>query len=625
MIAAMLQFFHRVSTSTGARFLFAILLFAFVIFGIGDVLRQRGGDSTVATIAGEDITTGQLTSAFDNVLHSNKIDPAMAKKFGVLDNVLDNMINDTLARRAALDDGIVVSKAQILDMLGKLPQLRDEKTGKIDRQKFELLLQTQHWSEADLVNYFQNQAMVRVIGEADLAQPQPPQILVDALYGFAREQRRGEIVRITNASMTIPTPTQDQLMAYYHAHESSYMAPEYRSFSFITVSPDVLAKGMKVAPEDVKKEYDAHADKFGVPERRDVVQVMAPDEAKAKAVVAAVKGGKSLADAAKAAGLSAAPQDMGPTSLKDLPQPLQGPVFAAKAGDILDPIQTPFGWDVISVPRIEPGHVLPFDQVRDSIASDMQAAQAHDKLADDAKQIDDQLSGGASLADAGKPLGIAPVQVDAVDEKGQAANGGPAAALKGHEDILAAVFQASKDASPQIEDAQDGSVFAFQVTNIVPPALKPFDSVKADVLKAYVAEAKAAAAKAKAADELKRYQGGTPFAALAKDANVIPLPMGPVTRVSHDKGLDKDVLKALFALAKPDEAGIADTADGPVLVRVTEIVPVKTVDAKDLVTLTPSVAEQMQQDVSAEYEQALRKAYDVKIHQDVLNEMKASD
>ncbi len=624
MIRAMLQAFHKLSTSPGARVLFAVLLFAFVIFGIGDVLRQRGGDSTVAVVGGEDLSSDQLMSAFNNVTHG-KIDPATARKMGVLNSVLNSMIDDTLARRAAIDDGMVVGKPEILDMIAKIPQLRDDKTGEVDRAKFHEMLAAQHWSEADLIDYLQHQTMLRLIGEAQLGPVHPPKILVDALYGYAREQRRGSIIRVLDAAMPVPTPTADELTKYYHAHESSYQAPEYRSFSFLALSPTDLVKGVTVSPDEVRKEYDAHADRFTVPDRRDVVQLMVADEAPARQVSALVKAGKSLEEAGKAAGVSAAPQDMGLAAKTDLPQPLQEPVFAAQAGQTLDPVQTDFGWDVLTVKRIEPGHVLPFEQIHDEIETNLKTAAARDKLADEAKKIDDQLSGGASLAEAGKPVGLTPVQVNSVDASGLPAKANPIISLKNHDDILKAAFQSTKDTSPQIQDGADGSVFAVQVTNVTPPALKAFDDVRGEVTKAYIAQAKGDLAKHRAEDFLKRYQSGTPFAAIAKDLDLTPSPVGPVNRMPKDKGTDRDVLKTLFSLSKPNEAGIAQTTDGPVLVLMTDITPARTVDPIDAATLTSSVSDQMQKDNEAAYELALRKAYDVKINDKVLTGLTGGD
>ena len=89
-----------------------------------------------------------------------------------------------------------------------------------------------------------------------------------------------------------------------------------------------------VTAEQVKQEYDARSAEFGTPEKRDVDQAMADSEDKAKAIIAAVKAGKSLEDAAKEVlGNADGVIKLGPVTKKDLPPgPLADGVFGLPHG-----------------------------------------------------------------------------------------------------------------------------------------------------------------------------------------------------------------------------------------------------------------------------------------------------
>jgi peptidyl-prolyl cis-trans isomerase D len=80
-------------------------------------------------------------------------------------------------------------------------------------------------------------------------------------------------------------------------------------------------------------------------------------KARADAVAAAVRGGKSLEDAAKAAGLVASPAQF----TRAQPDPrvagspeLQGALWAAKPGQIVGPIRSPNGWYIGRVEHVTP-------------------------------------------------------------------------------------------------------------------------------------------------------------------------------------------------------------------------------------------------------------------------------
>jgi peptidyl-prolyl cis-trans isomerase D len=277
---------------------------------------------------------------------------------------------------------------------------------------------------------------------------------------------------------------------------------------------------------------------------------------------------------------------------------------------------------VIAVKRIQPAHQQSLDEAKAALELDLKAERAQDKLAETAKKIDDQLAGGAKLEEAGAPFGLKPVTVAPVDATGKHADGSPAPELKGHEDILKAVFAAAKDAPAQIQDGKGGSAFAVAVTDLVPPALRPLDSVRAKVVEAYIAEAKAAAATARANDLAAKAKAGTPFGALSKEANAIVVPVGPLIRDAKDSALGAGVVSALFDLGKAGDVTVAVGADGPVLVRLGEIIRATPKSPADTAPLERETAQQVQGDLSAQYIGALKKIYPVKLHDQVLEAMR---
>ena len=115
---------------------------------------------------------------------------------------------------------------------------------------------------------------------------------------------------------------------------------------------------------------------FGTPEKRDVDQAMADSEDKAKAIIAAVKAGKSLEDAAKEVlGSADGVIKLGPVTKKDLPPgPLADGVFALPEGIApdADPVAARLARRAHQQHRARQGHAV--REVKEKLEKELQGA-----------------------------------------------------------------------------------------------------------------------------------------------------------------------------------------------------------------------------------------------------------
>ena len=628
MIAPMLQKLFTLSSSIYMRALFGVLLIAFIIFGIGDVFRNKGATGgDVAVVGDQHITPDQLMKQMQQQTRQfgGRIDVATLKRIGYLDHVLDGMIDNTLMEMAAHDEGLAVGDRQAIEEIQKIPVFQDEKTHQLDKERFQRILAANQINESEFVTYLKRETATKLLADSELPLMPVPSLLVDATYKFQNETRRGQILRIMNADIKVPAPTPDQLGDYYHKHEAEFTAPEYRDFSFLYMDLGSFADKASVTPDELKQAYEARQADFKVPERRALSQIVVKDEAQAKTVFTAAQEGKPLAVAAKSAGASEAPSDLGLMGKQDLPDMLQEPIFTAAANTVLPPIQTPLGWHVIKVDRVEPEHLLSFDEAKSALELDLKAEKSRDSVASASKQVDDQLAGGATLTEAGKALGLAPVTIKQVDAQGKHQDGSTAPELKGHAEVLKAAFATEKDAPAQIRQDGKDAAFAVSVEAITPPVLRPLDEVKPKVTDGYTAKAKAKAADEAAQAYIAKTKTGTAFEDVAKEAGVIPQTIGPLLRATQDKTLSPRIVTALFMLTRVGDVAQAATQTGPVLVKLTAITPAEAMSADDKAVVQRQLQTQMQNDMTLQYEKALRQIYPVKIDQAVLDKMKTGN
>ncbi|MGH8430760.1 MAG: peptidyl-prolyl cis-trans isomerase, partial [Solimonas sp.] len=347
-----------------------------------------------------------------------------------------------------------------------------------------------------------------------------PKSLRDDIFKIESEKRIAETIYVPDAIIVdVPKPTAEQLNAYFEANKTKFQIPEFRAFSYVLLSVDDVLPQVAVTTDQVKQEYEARAAEFGTPEKRDVDQAMADNEDKAKAIIAAVKAGKSLEDAAKdALGTSDGVIKLGPVTKKDLPPgPLADGIFGLPEGVAPAPIQSPLGWHVIRINKVEPGKGVPFDEVKDKLEAELKAQQAPDLLIKLVTDFERVLSKTQSMKAAAEDLGLKIKTYENVDARGQDASGkqvviGPAAS-----ELVPAAFATRESAESELLETQRGEYFVVRTDRVTPARVPALSEVEAKVVEAWQVEERRKLADAKVKAALEKAEAGTDLGALAKE------------------------------------------------------------------------------------------------------------
>ena len=170
-----------------------------------------------------------------------------------------------------------------------------------------------------------------------------------------------------------------------------------------------------------------------------------------------------------------------------------------------------------------------------------------------------------------------------------------------------------------------GSAIAVKVDGVTAPALKSFDAVKATVTQQFISDAKEKVASDKATSLLQAAKGGASLASIAKSANAIVAPVGPFAHSAADKGEFAPIVAALFDTTQIGESKLVNTAAGPALIQLSEIIPPAEMTPDERLSVAKTLEAQMQNDFRMQYEYALRATYPVKIDQSVLEQVKGTN
>jgi peptidyl-prolyl cis-trans isomerase D len=416
------------------------------------------------------------------------------------DMVLRQLIAGKAMQAFAQANGMAISRRMVDGEIASVPAF--QLNGKFDDGTFRRLLADQRLTEAELRESIEQDLLRRQLLQPVLGGTTIPRGMAEPFAELLLEVRRGSILPIPSAAMPDPgTPTDAQLAAFHTENKAAYTLPERRAFRFAEFDGNLVAEKAKPTAAEVRKYYDENIAEFGGAEIRAVRQVVLRDEAKAKAFVAGVRGGKAFADAAAAEGFSAIDIDLGDQTAAGLADAVNPAVskaaFALKQGAVSDPVQSDLGWHIVEVARISPASAKPFETVSAEIEQKLTTEKAADLLAETVASAEDKLTGGESLADVAKGLGI-PVQTS------------PALAADGRlfdanyqvsrleQPLLPKVFEAETSEGPQVVEIAPNRFALLEVTDVIAPELVPLAKIRDDVALAWSVKARSDAAKAEA-------------------------------------------------------------------------------------------------------------------------------
>jgi peptidyl-prolyl cis-trans isomerase D len=624
----MLQAIRSKAGSFVVKLLFGLLILTFGIWGIGDIFRNRTTDTVVATVGGQSIHAEELQAALRPALErlsarfGSAIDLQQAKKLGVVDEVLEELIDRSLLDQEAARLRLDVSDDVIRGAITNNPSFRTP-DGRFDRALFDTALAQNHLSEDQFVAM-----MRRDIPRSDLVQAitlgvAAPQSMADLLYRYRNEKRIADVVALPVVGVgDVGQPSEAELTAFYDGHQDLFRAPEYRGFTLASLSPSDIAQGIEIPEAKLKDEFDQRQDEFQVPEQREVQQILSPSEEKAKEAEAALAEGKDWKDVATTiAGQDPETIDLGLMKREEMPRVLSDIAFDLPLNKPSEPVKTPLGWHILRVVKIEPAVTETFEQAKPKLEAELTHEEAEDRIYKVANQVDDALAGGATLDDAAAKFGLKTTEVAAADVGGHDPEGKPVALPLPADEVLKLAFATDEGQTSRVTESPDGAIFAVRVSKVTPPAVKPLAEVKDQAVAAWQAD-KRREAVAKTADELAAaVKGDTRLAAVAAEKGLKVTTSPPLGRQpGRDDAVSPALVAKLFA-AKPGEVVTAADATGSYVAQLDEVQAQETPSETQTADLSRELTAAMRADLGAEFTEALRRRFPVEIRREALDRL----
>lgn len=575
----MMSFFRAFLNTWAARAFFIVLVAAFGLWGVADVARNFGQSTSLATVGNRKIEPQEFQDAFRrNLAQVTRMmggsEPPPDVRRAVASESLERLIVQAAIGDEVQRLGVEVPDAALRQAVYAIPAFKGP-AGTFDRATFDGVMRNNGMTEPRFLDLLRSDIGQRQVMETVQAGVSTPETLLQQVYAYQRETRAGDVVQLPfSAAATPPAPSADDLQREYENNPAAFSAPAFRRVKLVVLSPQTLAGGIDVTPQEIQTYYDAHKADYVTEEKRSAEVVVAPDEAAAAKLAATWKAGADWATMqrdAQAAGASAvavSDSEKGQFPSADLADA----VFADALDTISAPIKSPFGYQVVRVTKVTPGQSRTVEQASADIRKQVAQTQAVDQVYARANKLDEALSAGTAFDDLSGDLGAAGVE-GTLDAQGNTPDGEPAPipgspALR--KAILATAFSTPQGDTPHMIEGPDQSYYALQVTDLIEPKLKPLSEVENQVRADWEQSQRRHEQDAAAAKLMTAAQAGGSLDDAATVAGLHMERTPAITRDGTDEHVPPPVQQALFRL-KQGETTMVETADGFWVVRLATI------------------------------------------------------
>jgi peptidyl-prolyl cis-trans isomerase D len=582
----MLQAMRSGAKSPIMKFFLLFLAGGFALWGIGDGSTGLIGGSDKAISAGDQsVSPREVAIEFDRTRRTYlpNTTTAEAMQGGLLNDVIGTMSREVLFRAENEDLGLTVTRAMQRDAIANEASFQDE-FGQFSEGRFLQALAGAGFTEQEYLNrvdgVLQRQQLMTAVSQGlryDSA-------LANVLAAHEMEKRTVKLSSFPVRPESIATPDDATIDSFFQENKPSYDAPQLRSAKIGSLSAAIIAEEITISDNEIRAAFDDRLDEFSTPETRSIRQMVFDDAATANAALDRLNNGEGFAAvAASMLEWTDADTNLGTVTEASLDGALVGPAFAAEAGAVVGPVQTAFGFHLLSIDTITAGGVTQLDDVREQIISTLRGEQAINLLYDRVNMLEDALGSGATIEEAIKKAGGRLDIATDIDRQGQTIDGMPAAGQVGEllQDgaILELIWDSELNEVSVIQEGSDDMFFVVNVSTETEPRERRLDEVRAQVISDY-----------KRVEAVKSARAAAEAVAATADGDQDTAPVPAFRR--NGIGLDHEAAGLIARAAFEQNSGdiqVIETGREAIAVRTIDIIPATDEELRDTSDLVLSV------------------------------------
>src|SRR5262245_33952444 len=623
----MLDSLRRGALNWFAKGLLGLLVIAFAVWGIGDVIRNVGR-GTLATIGGSQISVEEYRQAYQEEMASltrrlgRRLTNEQAKLLGVEQRALSRLISAAALDHHAHDLKLALSDQSIAEIIRNDPGFQGP-DGKFSKELFQNFLRQIGLSERHYVHTRRQEELREQLTDSLLGGVAPPQAMIEALFRYREERRVLEFFTPDfDKLITLAEPDDNKLREYYSENKGRFTAPERRKINVLLLTRDAAKQRISVSEDELKAAYEADKEKFNIPEMRRITQLTFPDKAAAEKAYAELSKAENFAEAVGKLGFKEGDIELGLLAKRDMiDSRIADAAFALKQDELSQPVDGQFATVLLRVSEIVPGKQRSFEEVKGEINDRLAEERANLELQNLHESIENDRYSGKPLKEIGEKLKLPFLEIADIDRTGKTTDGKPALEQADAGKIAQAAFSGNAGIEAEAVELSDGGNAWVDVLQVTPEKQKTFEEVAGEVKSQFLEQERRNEVGNLTAKFVDRLNQGEAFEAVASEAGAKAEKTNPVTRTTSPPGLTSNAVQQAFTLPK-GRAASAPTSDGRgrTIIRVAEIASAPEPTPEQVSALKGELNRQLQSDILAEYIAGLQARYGLSVNQEALRQ-----
>ena len=575
----------------------ALVVIAFVFLYVPGFMDQTGGaglpsdviarvgDKEIALLDFQQIYTRQLQAY--RLESGGEISEEMLRSLGIDRQILQQMIDGHAALAEAERLGIEVSDAEVRERILTLPAFQID--GRfIGEASYRQLLQQQRppISPGQFEEEIRNEILVDRLQTAVTGWMRVSDAEVAGEHRRRNERIRVDVVAFRAADFRDEVEATDDDVALLFAEESgNYEIAEKRRLRFLLVDQTAIFDSLTLTEDEVRLYYDANLPQYQTPGQvrasHILLRVDGDDDeavaARAAALAAEARGGADFAELAREHSEdetnAESGGDLGSFGRGRMVPEFENAAFAMAAGEVSDPVRSPFGFHVIQVTEKQEEVTQPFAEVRGAIENVLKRERSSARATSLARAIAAEATTPADLERAASARGYE------LQESGFAARGEPILGLGLAQEVSAQAFAIDPGSVAGPVPTPSGPAFVT-VTDIQDPYIPELDEVREQVREDVILKKSLTLAQERAAGAAETLKTAEDFVAAAEQAELSLGSSDFVTRGSTlpEVGSSPAVEAVAFAMTPGTVSDVIQTGNAVAIVHLAERVEASAAD-----------------------------------------------
>jgi peptidyl-prolyl cis-trans isomerase D len=388
------------------------VLFVFVDFGSGLRGRNATAGNNAATVGKRTVTMADFERQYRQLeqlygqLYGGQLTPEVAKQLQLPMQALTRAVNEQVLLTEAERLGLKVSDEELRSKILELPVFVDSQGRFIGQDKYAQLLSQNKYTVASFETEMRNQVLREKLNDVLRNGMYIGDDEVEKAYRDQVEKAKIRYIQVPRAQFAAEAqPTPAEVSSFFETHKAEYKLSEQREGAYLLVEPDRLRDQVNIPDQELRTEYDQHLDGFKRPEQVHARHILiktggARSDAQAQQEIEKIRqriaGGADFAAVAKEVTEDTAskPQggDLGFFGRGQMVKEFEDAAFNAKAGEVVGPVRSPFGFHLIQTLEKRPGALVPFEEVKEQIRARLAFTRAGELAQTKAKALAAQIA-----------------------------------------------------------------------------------------------------------------------------------------------------------------------------------------------------------------------------------------